>query len=160
MTVLILFIIIPGQLYAKPFTDKLYDNYVELTNILADLSKISSEEDKHEPDSRVMIIIALSGIARYIYAELEMCLCMSWIKEEKKIDYIKNRIRTINEGKEYINSGIGTIQTFYGFIKNKATLHLLDKAKGNLRSSLESLDEGLKFLELTKITYPLGTKTN
>jgi len=123
---------------------ELRDNKDKLRNIVLDLQNIrSSQQFSHI----YPISDSISSIATIIHYESEFLIIMGFIRTERIADYCNYRINSLINKKKVIKEEIDLIRIYYGMIKNNAALHLVDKAKELIHSSLGLLDKSIKILK-------------
>ena len=129
------------------------DTEKQLRYLKYDLFKIAEASSNPERDYFYFRIAnSIGSSADIISNALDLTVLSQSIKEEQKSPisiYIQSRLSML---KMHIESEIKLIQTAYAGIKNQAALHLIDKAKDQMRASLILFDRSIKILKKDKIT--------
>lgn len=123
---------------------ELRDNRDKLGNIVLDLVNIrGSKQFSHI----YAILQSISAIETILDYESEFLAIMGFIETERIADYCNYRINSLINKKKVIKTEIDLIRVHYGVIKNNAALHIVDKAKELIHSSLGLLDKSIKILK-------------
>jgi len=133
----------------EPKIQMLYTNQEEWTNIMVDMAHIAEKLESFSLESKVYQDIRISmTITR---TEL-CCICESLnilpiIKNDEVLSYTKRRFERIPVVKRRLEESLKLTQEGYPFIKNKAALFKLDKAKDIMREVLGVYDKIITILE-------------
>lgn len=133
-------------------TRVLADNAKKLNNIEKDLIAIAEiSTNSNQIINLTNTMASINNIGMIITNEIQFQAILKFIKNEYRLSYCNLRIEWI---KTYINKQIkiylNMIREQYAGIKNNAALHLIDKAKEIIQSSLELFDKSIETLKSIK----------
>jgi len=127
------------------------DTEKQLRHLNSDLLTIATASSNSERDFFYSgIANSIGSSADIISNAVDLIVLSQPIKEEQKPPisiYIQSRLSML---KLHVESEIKFIQTAYAGIKNQAALHLIDKAKEEMRASLFLFDKSIEALKLNK----------
>ena len=123
-------------------------NYISQDLLI--ITKASSNPDRQYFLS--MTTNAITSSEDIIANTVDLIFLFPAIKDEHKIESFKYVQFRLSELKRLMEFQIGSIQIGYAGIKNQAALHLIDKAKDQMRASLSLFDKSIEALKLNKIT--------
>jgi len=129
------------------------DTEKQLRYLKSDLLTIATASSNSKRDYFYFgIADSIGSSADIISNAVDLIVLSHPIKEEEKPTisiYIQSRLSML---KKHIESEIKFIKTAYAGIKNQAALHLIDKAKEEMRASLNLFDRSIKILKTDKLT--------
>jgi hypothetical protein len=125
----------------------------QLNYFSQDLLKINkASSNQHETYFLSSITNSISSSEDIISNTMDFIFLYPAIKDEHKLNlnrYIQLRLSSL---KKQMESEIKFVQTAYAGINNQAALHLIDKAKDQMRASLILFDRSIEVLKIDKNT--------
>ena len=156
IAVLAFVLIIPQVAYSEETPgQKLLSALDEFDKCGEELSYISADLFGSKPLTDVLGIVMahINNAKDLIGYHYRFVSALGLVKETHKLIYVRTAISYSEETKERLDSLLALIQYFYSGIENPAQLHLIDRAKDKLRSSIKSLEEVIEILKTIENTY-------
>ncbi|MBW2332241.1 MAG: hypothetical protein JRF08_01930 [Deltaproteobacteria bacterium] len=132
---------------------ELDENLEEFSGIVMDLQKIQklyaspNLNIKESIGNANMTILFIETIFSYERQLLSNCLM---IKKEYELNNYSRRISDLKIASKNINTNVELLRVYYALITNTAALHLIDKAKLIVKSSLKLFDKSIETLKSIK----------
>ena len=94
------------------------------------------------------VLDAIHGAELSCFYQADILLTMLRVKDDEKANVYKGRMVGLRLTRGILAHDLETIQIVYGDIDKVAVLHLADKAKEEIRSSLQHIDSVIAFVEV------------